>query len=75
MSAADLACIAIFMVSTLSNRRRYQMDGGNYPSGPASRYMHEEAMGRTDLLRLDETNKAHLREYVANVHTMEAITR
>ena len=57
------------------DRRRYQMEGGNFPSAPASRYMHEEAMRREDLRRLDETNRAHLRDYVANVQTMEAITR
>ena len=57
------------------NRRRYQMEGGTYPSAPASRYMHEEAMGREDLRLLDETNRAHLGNYVANVHRMEAITR
>jgi hypothetical protein len=37
--------------------------------------MHEEAMGREDLRLLDETNRAHLGNYVANVHRMEAITR
>lgn len=51
------------------------MEGGTYPSAPASRYMHEEAMGREDLRLLDETNRAHLGNYVANVHRMEAITR
>ena len=51
------------------------MEGGKFPSAPASRYMHEDAMGRDDLRRLDETNRAHLRDYVANVHKMEAITR
>eukprot|EP01043_Picozoa_sp_COSAG02_P030038 COSAG02_NODE_1898_length_10461_cov_3.844528_11_plen_64_part_00 len=51
------------------------MEDGNFPSAPASRYMHEEAMGKKDLRRLDESNRAHLGDYVANVHKMEAITR
>ena len=51
------------------------MEGGSYPSAPASRYMHEEAMGREDLRLLDDTNRAHLDHYISNVHKMEAITR
>ena len=54
---------------------KYQMEGGAYPSAPASRYMHEDAMGRPGLRRLDEINRSHLEDYVANVHRMEAITR
>ena len=54
---------------------KYQMEGGAYPSAPAGRYMHEDAMGRPGLRRLDEINRSHLEDYVANVHRMEAITR
>lgn len=51
------------------------MEGGGYPSAPASRYMHEEAMGRADLRRLDEINRSHLHNYIGNVRKMEEITR
>lgn len=37
--------------------------------------MHEEAMGRNGLTRLDQTNRSHLSAYVENVHRMEEMSR
>ena len=53
---------------------KYQL-GGDFPSGHATRYRHEEALGRDGLAKLDDTNRAHLAAYIDNVHAMEAITR
>ena len=53
---------------------KYQL-GGDFPSGHATRYRHEEALGRDGLTKLDDTNRAHLAAYIDNVHAMEAITR
>ena len=49
--------------------------GGRYPLAPASRYLHERAMGREGLEKLDQENREHLREYIANVRAMEKISR
>eukprot|EP01049_Picozoa_sp_SAG25_P015480 SAG25_NODE_3163_length_1189_cov_2.631193_2_plen_165_part_00 len=54
---------------------KYQMAGGKYPLSHATRYMHEEQLGRADLALLDAENRERLAEYTANVHRMEEITR
>lgn len=46
-----------------------------YPSAPAALYLHEKATGKTDLTKLDERNRADIAAYLANVHTMERLTR
>ncbi len=46
-----------------------------YPSHYGHRYLHEEAQGRGDLKNLDVANRVQLDQYIANIHTMEALTR
>ena len=36
------------------------MEGGAFPSGHATRYMHELALGRDGYAKLDATNRGHL---------------
>jgi hypothetical protein len=47
----------------------------DFPSLNSYRYLHERKMGRGGLDKLDATNRANLRAYVRNIHTMEQITR
>ncbi|MDE2681065.1 MAG: hypothetical protein OSB29_06840 [Verrucomicrobiota bacterium] len=47
----------------------------DFPSLNSYRYLHERKMGRAGLDKLDATNRANLRAYVRNIHTMEQITR
>lgn len=47
----------------------------DYPSYYAHRYMHDRKLGRDDYDRLDAQNKQNMAAYLANIHTMEEITR
>jgi len=53
---------------------KYHLDE-EFPSYDSQRYLHEEALGREHLKKLDADNRAALRQYVRNVHTMEQLTR
>jgi hypothetical protein len=46
-----------------------------YPSANAYEYLREQQIGRKDLTQLDTVNRAHIKKYVNNIHTMEQITR
>lgn len=46
-----------------------------HPSYYANRYLHEEAMGRDDLKKLDAENRRNMEQYIQNIHTMEKLTR
>lgn len=46
-----------------------------YPSYDAHRYLHEEAMGRGDLRRLDALNRQGMTDYLHNIQAMEQLTR
>jgi hypothetical protein len=46
-----------------------------FPSYSSHRYLHDRTLGRHDLTRLDGLNRKHLAQYVANIHTMEELTR
>jgi len=48
---------------------------GKFPSYYSHRYLHDEAMGRDDLLKLDAENRRNMEQYIRNVHTMEELTR
>lgn len=48
---------------------------GEYPSYYSHRYLHEEAMGRNHLRRLDAENRRNMQQYIQNIHTMEQLTR
>jgi len=47
----------------------------NFPSYYAHRYLHDQALGRDDLNRLDALNRRNLEQYARNIHTMEELTR
>ena len=46
-----------------------------YPSARAYEYLRHEQMGRNDLKKLDADNRAKIKKYVKNIHTMEQISR
>jgi hypothetical protein len=46
-----------------------------FPSYNAHRYLHEAKQGREHLKKLDADNRSNLRAYIANIHTMEQLTR
>ena len=46
-----------------------------YPSYYAHKYMHDEKQGRDDLKRLDAENRRNMKQYIANIETMEELTR
>ena len=46
-----------------------------FPSYDSHRYLHEKALGRDHLSKLDTLNRNHMRQYVQNIHTMEQLTR
>ncbi len=46
-----------------------------FPSYDAHRYLHEKALGREDLQKLDTDNRRNMQQYIANIHTMEQLTR
>jgi len=48
---------------------------GEFPSYDSHRYLHDRALGRHDLSRLDALNRKAIKQYVGNVHTMEQLTR
>jgi len=48
---------------------------GDFPAGSSHRYLHEEALGRDDLLTLDAKNRRNIQDYIDNVHVMEQLTR
>ena len=48
---------------------------GEFPSYYSHRYLHEEAMGRDGLPKLDAANRRNMEQYVRNIHTMEQLTR
>ncbi|OAI53889.1 hypothetical protein AYO47_00680 [Planctomyces sp. SCGC AG-212-M04] len=46
-----------------------------FPSGSAARYLHEKALGREQLSRLDAENRKNVEAYLQNIQTMEELTR
>lgn len=46
-----------------------------YPSEAAHRYLHEAQLARTDWKKLDEENRRNIQAYLANIRTMEELTR
>jgi hypothetical protein len=47
----------------------------DFPSDRSYRYLHEEAMGRDGLRKLDILNRNNMKQYVRNIHVMEQLTR
>jgi hypothetical protein len=48
---------------------------GDFPSYYSQRYLHEQALGREDLNKLDAENRVNVEQYIRNIHTMEQLTR
>jgi hypothetical protein len=48
---------------------------GEFPAADSHRYLHQQALGRENLSRLDATNRKNLEAYLANIHVMEQLTR
>jgi len=46
-----------------------------FPSYYSHRYLHDKAMGRDDLRKLDAANRSNMQQYIKNIHTMEQLTR
>jgi len=47
----------------------------DFPSYHASRYLHDESLGHSDLKNMDVTNRKNMNAYLRNVYTMEELTR
>ena len=48
---------------------------GEFPSCYSHRYLHDKAMGRDDLERLDARNLRDIQQYIRNIYIMEQLTR
>ena len=48
---------------------------GEFPSYDAHRYLHERKFANKGLDKLDADNRRNLDQYIANMHTMEELTR
>lgn len=48
---------------------------GEFPSYYSHRYLHDEALGRDDLTKLDAENRRNMQQYIRNINTMEQLTR
>ena len=53
---------------------KYQVSG-EFPSNYAYRYLHDRAMGRDGLDKLDAENRRNMDAYLRNIHIMEELTR
>jgi hypothetical protein len=58
----------------LALRAKYSL-APEFPAYYAHRYLHDRALGRDDLERLDAANRREMQRYTDNVYTMEALTR
>ncbi|MCA9061926.1 MAG: hypothetical protein KDA96_02675 [Planctomycetaceae bacterium] len=47
----------------------------DFPSYYSHRYLHDDAIGRSDLRSLDAENRRNLEAYMKNIHVMEELTR
>jgi hypothetical protein len=47
----------------------------DYPASYSHRYMHDQMIGRSDLLTLDADNRKRIQDYTANIYIMEELSR
>ncbi|MDB5390037.1 MAG: Neutral/alkaline non-lysosomal ceramidase [Planctomycetaceae bacterium] len=47
----------------------------DFPSYSSHRYLHDKTLGRDDWNKLDVENRKNMQQYIANIHTMEQLTR
>jgi len=48
---------------------------GEFPSYYSHRYLHDKGLKRGDFEKLDADNRRNIEQYIANIHTMELLTR
>ena len=48
---------------------------GEFPSFYSHSYLHEKALGRDDLSKLDAANRRNMKAYMENIYIMEELTR
>ncbi len=48
---------------------------GDFPGYYSHRYLLDQANGKVDMLKMDAENKANMEAYIANIQTMEKLTR
>lgn len=53
---------------------KYNMSS-ELPSYDSHRYLHDKAMGRDDLNKLDARNRRRIKQYIRNIYIMEQLTR
>ena len=53
---------------------KYSVSGDEFPSYYSHRYKHDELLGREDLKKMDERNRADMEKYIRNIRTMEKIS-
>jgi len=46
-----------------------------FPSSYSHRYMHDQLIGRSDLLTLDADNRKRMQDYIGNIYIMEELSR
>ncbi len=46
-----------------------------FPSYYSHKYLHDKALGRDDLYKLDAENRRNIQRYIRNIQTMEQLTR
>ena len=47
----------------------------SFPSADSYRYLHQDALDRDHLRRMDALNRGAMKQYLRNIHTMEELTR
>lgn len=48
---------------------------GEFPSYYSHRYLHDAALARNDLAKLDAENRRNIQQYIDNIYVMEELTR
>lgn len=48
---------------------------GEFPAYYSHRYLNDKATGRDDMLKVEAENRTNMEQYIANIYTMEELTR
>ncbi|MCC6508215.1 MAG: hypothetical protein IT423_03855 [Pirellulaceae bacterium] len=71
---ADLRGTSLNLKTFMALAVKYNL-GNEFPSYYAHRYLHDDKLGKDDLRRLDAENRRNMLQYIANIETMEELTR
>ncbi len=71
---ASLQGTSLNLKTFMSLMTKYSLSE-EYPSYYAHKYLHDARQGRDDLQKLDAENRRNLKQYLANIETMEELTR